>query len=63
LLASCFMLVSCLTYSSVLKMEATFSQNAGWLSLDCAAEDWTLHNHHCENLESAVTKGFKKRHH
>jgi hypothetical protein len=52
------MLVSCLAYSSTLKMEAIcFSkmsvdfQHTTW---PYAPEDSTLHNHHCENLKSYI---------
>jgi hypothetical protein len=57
LLAACFMLVFCLTYSSTLKMEATFSSET---SVDFQRptrripEDRKLHNHRCENLKSYI---------
>jgi hypothetical protein len=54
LLAARFMLVSCLSYSSTLKMEMTCSsemlidfQQTTWLFIP---EDTGLHNHRCENL-------------
>jgi hypothetical protein len=55
LLVVSFTLVSCLTYSSTLKMEVTCSSDT---SVDLQRttrryipEDWTLHNHRCENLK------------
>jgi hypothetical protein len=56
LFVTCFMLVSCLAYSSALKMEATCSSET---SVDFhrntrryISEDITIHNHRCENLKS-----------
>jgi hypothetical protein len=56
LLATCFMLVSYLPYSSILKMEATCSSKR---SVDfqrttrrCIPEDGTVHNDSCENFKS-----------
>jgi hypothetical protein len=55
LFAACFMLVSCLAYSSSLKMEATCStkilvdfEQASW---HCIQVDRNLHNNCCENLK------------
>jgi hypothetical protein len=58
LLTSCFMLVSCLSFSSILKMEATCSSET---SVDfqrntrrCISENRTLHNYCRENLRFYV---------
>jgi hypothetical protein len=55
---ACFTLVSCLAYSSTLKMEVTCFQR---MSLDFhrttrrhIAEDRTLRNYRCENLKSSI---------
>jgi hypothetical protein len=55
-LAACFMLVSCLVYSSTMELEATRSSET---SVDFRRtrrryipEDRTIHNHRCENLIS-----------
>jgi hypothetical protein len=48
---SCFMLISCLAYSSTLKMEVTCSSFQQ--TTQCyIPEDQTLHNHCCKNLKS-----------
>jgi hypothetical protein len=51
-----FMLVSCLAYSSVLKMEATCSSETSvdsqWTTRRCISEERTLLNHSCQNLKS-----------
>jgi hypothetical protein len=56
LLAACFMLVSCLAYSSALKLEATwFSETlVEFQRTTCRyiPEDRILHSHGCENLKS-----------
>jgi hypothetical protein len=56
LLATCFMLVSCLAYSSTLKMEARcFSETSVDFQRTTRRyipEDRTLHNHRCENLRA-----------
>jgi hypothetical protein len=56
LFATCFTLVSCLSYSSTLKMEVTCSSET---SVDFRRttrryipEDRALHNHRCENFKS-----------
>jgi hypothetical protein len=56
LLVTCFILVSCLDYSSTLKMEATCSPET---SVNCQRttrcyipEDRTLYNHSCDNPTS-----------
>jgi hypothetical protein len=56
LLATCCILISCLAYSSTMKMEATCLSET---SLDFQRttrsyipEDRTLHNHRCDNLTS-----------
>jgi hypothetical protein len=58
LLPVCFMLVSCLAYSSTLKMEVTHCSETmvdfHWTTQHNTLEDRTLHNHHCENLKSYV---------
>jgi hypothetical protein len=60
LLAASFTLVSCLAYSSTLKIEAIYSyetlvefQRDTWRYIP---EDITLHNHRCENLTSYMTR-------
>jgi hypothetical protein len=57
-LGTCFTLVSCLVYSSSVKMEAKCSSET---SVDFQGttrryipEDDTLHNHRCENLRSYI---------
>jgi hypothetical protein len=56
LLAACFMLVSCLSYSSTLKMEATYfsetSVNFYRTILHYIVVDKIVHSHRCENLIS-----------
>jgi hypothetical protein len=55
-LASCFMLVSCVAYSSTLEMEVMSSSQTSadfqWAKWHYISEDRTLHNHGCENLKS-----------
>jgi hypothetical protein len=55
-LAACFMLVSRLTYSLTLKIEATCSSKTSvdfwWTTWRYTPEDRTLHNHRCENIKS-----------
>jgi hypothetical protein len=56
LLSTCFLLVSCLAYSSTLKMEATCSSEK-WVGFQRTTrlyipEGRTLSNHRCENLKS-----------
>jgi hypothetical protein len=50
--------VSCLAYSSTLKMEASSSSETSvgfWLTtLSSIPEDSTLHNHRCENFKSYI---------
>jgi hypothetical protein len=59
LLATCFMLVSCLAYSSALKIEPTcFSYKSvdfQWTTWHYMPEDRTHHNHGCENLNSCIS--------
>jgi hypothetical protein len=57
-LATCFMLVSCLAYSSTLKMKATYSsemsvsfQRTAWRHIPA---ERTLRNYLCENLSSYI---------
>jgi hypothetical protein len=54
-----FTLVSCTTYSSILKIKATCSSETSvdfQQSTRCyIPEDITLHNHRCENLKSLLT--------
>jgi hypothetical protein len=57
-LDACFMLVSCLAYSSTLKMEVTCSSG---MSVDFHHNTWryipedrTLQSHCCENLKSCI---------
>jgi hypothetical protein len=64
LVATCFTLVSCLAYSSTLKVEATCSFET---SVDFQKttrpyipEDGTIHNQRCENLKSYKNKERKK---
>jgi hypothetical protein len=56
LLAACFMRVSCLAYSSTLKMEATFfseaSVNFQWTTRCYITEGRTVDKHPCESLKS-----------
>jgi hypothetical protein len=60
LLATCWMLVSCLSYSSTLKMEATCSPGTSVdfqrASRRHIPEDRTLHNHRCQNLKSYINR-------
>jgi hypothetical protein len=55
LLAVCFMLVSCLAYSSTLKMEVTrfpeTSVDFQRTTRPYILKDKTLYNHRCENLK------------
>jgi hypothetical protein len=55
LLAACFMPISCLAYSSILKMEATCSSRTlvdfEWAARHCIPEDRTFHNHRCETSD------------
>jgi hypothetical protein len=58
MLSTCFMLASCLAYSSTIKMEVTCSSAT---SVDfqrttrrSISEDRTRHNHSCENLKSCM---------
>jgi hypothetical protein len=50
------LLVTCLTYYSILKMEATYSSETSddlqWSTWHYITEDRTFHNHRCENLKS-----------
>jgi hypothetical protein len=58
--ATCFMLVSCLAYSSTLKMEVTCSSEtlAGfqWTTQHYIPQDRTLHKNCCETLKSYTGK-------
>jgi hypothetical protein len=53
-----FHTVSCLAYSSTLKMEATYSFEMSvdfqWTTLHYIPEDSTIHNYCCENLRSYI---------
>jgi hypothetical protein len=53
LLTTCFMLVSCLAYSSTLKMEATCSSDMSPFNglHGYIPDDRTLHSHRCESLK------------
>jgi hypothetical protein len=55
LLVTCFTLVSCLAYFSILKMEATCSSETSFYfqrtTRRCIPEDINLRNHRCENLK------------
>jgi hypothetical protein len=57
-LTICFMLVSSLTYSSIMKMEDTWSSKTlvdlQWTTWHYIPEDRTLHNHCGENLKSYI---------
>jgi hypothetical protein len=59
LLAICFVLVSCLAYSSALKNEATCSSETSddfqRTTYGFIPEDVTLRNRRCENLKPYVT--------
>jgi hypothetical protein len=61
---SIFMLVSCLAYSLILKMEATCSSETSvdfqWTTQYYIPQDKTLHNHHYENLKSYNVKHRSK---
>jgi hypothetical protein len=61
LLAACFMLVSYMAYSSIVKMEAKCSFETSvyfeWITRHCIPEDKTHYNHRSNNLES--TRTFK----
>jgi hypothetical protein len=53
--SNAFTLVSCLAYSSTLKMEATSSKTLVGFQQTTRyyiSENRNLHNHHCENLKS-----------
>jgi hypothetical protein len=54
--AACFMIISCLAYSSTLKMEAVCSSETSvdlhWTTRRYIPKDTTLHKHRCENLEA-----------
>jgi hypothetical protein len=56
LLATCFMLISCLVYSLTLMMEMTCSSETSvdfqWMTQHYIPEDRILHNHWCENLKA-----------
>jgi hypothetical protein len=58
LLATWFMLVSCMVYSATLKMEATSSSETSvdfqWTTRRYIPENRTLHNHHCGILKSSI---------
>jgi hypothetical protein len=60
LLATCFMLISCLAYSSALRIEATGSSETSadfqQSTRRYILEDRTLHNHRCENLKSYIMR-------
>jgi hypothetical protein len=62
LASTCFMLVSCLAYSSTRKMEVTSSYklSAGfeWTTWHHIPEDKTLHNDCYENLKSCILYGI-----
>jgi hypothetical protein len=64
LLAVCFMLVSGLAYSLILKKEVTFfsemSVDFPWTTWHYIPEHRTLHNHCCENLKSHIYNAFTK---
>jgi hypothetical protein len=58
MLATCFKIVSCFAYSSILKMDFTGSSDTS-VELQGTKrcyipEDRTLHNHRCENLKSYI---------
>jgi hypothetical protein len=61
-LAAFFVLVSCLAYSSTVKIEATcFSEK--WVDFSRTIrryflEDVTLHSHLCDSIESVWVSGF-----
>jgi hypothetical protein len=58
LLPTCFLLVSCSAYYSILKMEATYSSETSVhiqrTTQRIMPEDGILHNHRCENLISYI---------
>jgi hypothetical protein len=61
--AICFMMASCLAYSSILKVVVIFSSEISvdfqWTSRCCAPEDRTVRNDLCENLKFyGVAKSF-----
>jgi ABC-type uncharacterized transport system permease subunit len=53
-LGTCFVLVSCLVYSLILKVEVICSSETSvdfqWSVQSCNPEDRTLHKHCCENF-------------
>jgi hypothetical protein len=57
--AVCFMLDSCLAYSSVLKMEAVRSSDLNRTTRRYNIQDRYLHIRHCENLRSSSIRVFK----
>jgi hypothetical protein len=62
LLDTCLMLVSCIAYSSTLKMEAMCSsETSGYFQRTThryIPENRTLHNHSCENLKFYIKFGW-----
>jgi hypothetical protein len=58
LLATCFVLVSCFTYSWTLKMEETCSSDFQQTKRRYIPEDRSLYNHRCENLKSYIRTFF-----
>jgi hypothetical protein len=58
LLATCFTLISCLAYSSTLKMETCCSKTSAGIQRTTRRyipEDGTHHNHRCQNLKSYIS--------
>jgi hypothetical protein len=53
LLATCFLLVSCLAYSPILNTYASeTSLEFQWTTSRYIPKDWTLHINRCEDLKS-----------
>jgi hypothetical protein len=59
---TCFMLVSCMSYSSTLKMKATCysetSVDCQWTTEHYIPEERTFYNHCCVNIKSCKRRGF-----
>jgi hypothetical protein len=63
-LPTAFMLVSCLAYSSALKMEEICSSEMSvdfqWTTRCYIPKDNTLHNHRCQNLKFYIEEIWKQ---
>jgi hypothetical protein len=61
---TCFMLISCLAYWSILQTKATYSTERSvcfqWITWRHVPTNKTLHNHRCENLKSYNCRWIRK---